>query len=122
MNDCVEQATLTKNEVTRLSVDLDPFITSIGQPLETSLLEQVHLVCPSEFTMFVSEDIVVLLTDLVTSLQDQEATIFRAVGQEVDETLYAAQTTTFRVLILVRPGSIGGKILTVGERHIDGIE
>lgn len=118
----VRSARIPQNDITRLGIDLDPFVTSVSQPLETSLLEQVDLVCPSEATFLVSENVVVLLADLVATLQDEETTILRTVGQEVDETLNATQTSTLRILILVRPGTVGGKILTVGKRYVDGIE
>jgi hypothetical protein len=118
----VRGARIPKDEITRGSVNLDPLVASVGQPLETSLLEQVHLVGPSEVAVLVSEDIVVLLADLVATLEDQKATVLGAVGQEVDEALDTAQTATLRVLILVRPCSVGGQILTVGKRDVDSIE
>jgi hypothetical protein len=118
----VRGARIPENEITGCSVDLDPLVASVGQPLKTSLLEQVHLICPSEVAVLVSEDIVVLLADLVTTLEDQKTTVLGAVGQEVDKALDTAQTATLRVLILVRPCSVGGQILTVGKRDVDSIE
>jgi hypothetical protein len=111
----VRGARVPKDEITRCSVNLDPLVASIGQPLETSLLEQVHLVGPSEVTGLVSENVVVLLADLVATLEDKKTAIVGTVGQEVDKALDAAQTAALRVLILVRPCSVGGQVLAVGE-------
>ena len=118
----VRGTAVPQNKVTRLSVDLDPFVASVSQPLKTGLLEEVHLVCPSEVAGLVPENVVVLLADLVAALQDQKTTVLGAVGQEVDKALDAAQTATLGVLILVRPCAVSRQILAVGERDVDGIE
>jgi hypothetical protein len=118
----VRGAGVPKNKITGLGVNLDPLVASVGQPLKTSLLEQVHLVCPSEVASLVSENVVVLLADLVATLQDQKTAVLGTVRHEVDKALDAAQTATLGVLILVRPCAVGRQILAVGERDIDGIE
>jgi len=97
-------------------------VASVSQPLKTGLLEEVHLVGPSEVASLVSENVVVLLADLVATLENQKTTVLGAVGQEVDKALDATQTATLRVLILVRPCTVSGQILTVGERDVDSIE
>lgn len=89
---------LTQDEVARPSIDLDPFTAPVGQPLEASVLEHVDLVGPSETAFFVAENIVVLFTKLVSSFQDEQTAIIRAVRQEIDEPLHAAKATTFRIL------------------------
>ena len=61
-----------------------------------------NLVRPPETSVLVSEGIVVLLGDFVTSLQDHQATILRSVRQEVDEALHTAEARSFGVCKLVR--------------------
>ena len=89
---------LTQDEVTRLGINLDPFTTSVGQPLEASLLEHVDLVGPSETAFFITKDFVVFGTKLVPSFQDEETAVFRAIRQEVNKALDAAKALTFWVL------------------------
>lgn len=88
---------LTQDEISGLSIDLDPFATAVGQPLETCIFVHVNLVRPSEATLFVAEDIVVLFTELVCTLHDEKTAIFATIWQKVDEALHAAQTTTLWV-------------------------
>jgi hypothetical protein len=86
----VRGARIPEDEITFLGADLDPLVTSLLQPFQTRVFEQVHLVSPSETTLFISECVVVLLADLVASLQSHKTAILGAVGHQVKEALYAA--------------------------------
>jgi hypothetical protein len=63
-----------------------------------------------------------LLAQEVSTLADNQATIVGAVGEQVHKALEAAEAGTLRVLVLVRPGLVGGEVLAVGEAVVDGVE
>ncbi|KAI6759949.1 hypothetical protein HG531_013522 [Fusarium graminearum] len=58
----------------------------------------------------------------VGALADDETAILVSVGEDVDETLQAAETRLERILILVGPGLVELHVFAVGEGSVDGVK
>jgi hypothetical protein len=46
----------------------------------------------------------------VTTAANNETTIIRSIGEQVHKALHAAETVLLGILVLVRPGLVGGNI------------
>lgn len=53
---------------------------------------------------------------------DDEAAVVGTVGEQIHEALEAAEAGFLRVLVLVSPWLVWGKVSAVGESKIDGIK
>jgi hypothetical protein len=113
---------LTQNKVTRLGVDLYPLQPTLLEPVESSLLEEVHLISPPELALLVPELVVILLRDEVSSLEDHQPSIVVPILDQVDKALHAPEPGPLRVLVLVSPRLDVGQVTPVGKRDVDSVE
>ncbi len=95
----------------------------ILEPLHSLFRVSIPLLCPGWDPLLLAAQLVVkLLAKEMRPLADNEAAVLRAIREEVDETLQAAEARALRILILMRPGIVGGEIGAVMKAVIDGIE
>lgn len=91
----------TYDQRTSRGLDLDEFHALVLKPLEPFIGERVHLIGPRPWSLLMRHRLVVLFRDQVSALGDDEATVVRAVRQEVDEALEATETWPVGVLVLL---------------------
>jgi len=82
----------------------------IGEPFHAILSVAEPFVGPGGDPRLVLHLFVELLGKLGSAFADDEATVFRAVGQEVDKALQAAEAGLERILVLVRPWNVLGDV------------
>jgi len=112
---------IPNDEITRSSLDLDPFEPLALEPLDAGLGEPVPLVGPLPNTGLLGKLLVELFTQEVSSLGHDQSAVIGTVGQEVDESLQASETRSIGVLVLMRPGSVGLEIFTAGKNRGGGL-
>ena len=83
----VRRPRVPQEEVTRLSTQLLPGAPAVGEPLHAGLSVAVPFIGPGWDLLLILHRFVELLGELGAALADNETTVFRAVGQEVDKTL-----------------------------------
>ena len=71
----------------------------VGEPLPAGLGVAVPFVGPGWDLLLVLHLFVELLRQLGATLADDQASVFRAVGKEVDEALQAAEAGLERILV-----------------------
>jgi len=76
---------IPKEEITRLSANLDPLAAMSFEPLHSGRRETVPLWCPGGNALLTTHGIVIFLTQEVSAFTDDEATVVRPIGQEIDE-------------------------------------
>lgn len=106
----VRSTRVPEQQVTRLGAELLPLAATVLQPLHAPLGEAVPLGGPGGDALLVSHVAVEFFGDEVAALTDDETTVVGAVGEQVHETLHAAEAVLLGVLVLVRPGLVGGNI------------
>lgn len=108
----VGSARVPKQEIAWLGADLLPLAAAVFEPLHASVGEAVPLWGPGGNALFVGHVAVEFFGDEVSALADDQAAVLGAVGEQVHETLHAAEAVLLGILVLMRPGLVGGKIGT----------
>ena len=78
-------ARIPQEEITRLSANLDPLAAMSFEPLHSSGREAVPFWCPGGDALLTTHGVVIFFTQEVGAFADDEATVVRPVGQEIDE-------------------------------------
>jgi len=78
-------ARVPKEEITRLSANLDPLAAMSFEPLHSGGRETVPLWCPRGDALLTTHGIVIFLTQEVGAFTNDKATVVRPIREEVDE-------------------------------------
>ena len=106
----VGSARVPDEQVAGLGTELLPLAAVVLEPLHAAVGEAVPFGGPGGDALFVGHVAVEFFGDEVAALADNEAAVVRAVGKQIHETLHAAEAVLLGVLVLVRPGLVGGDI------------
>lgn len=106
----VGSARVPDQQIARLGAELLPLAAVLLEPLHAAVGEAVPFGGPGGDALFVGHVAVEFFGDEVAALADDETAVVRAVGEQVHETLHAAEAVLLGVLVLVRPGLVGGDI------------
>jgi hypothetical protein len=82
----------------------------VCEPLHSVLGVPVPLGRPGRDTLFIGHVAVEVFREEVCAAADNETAIFGTVGEQVDETLEAAEAGLGGVLVLVGPGLVRGEV------------
>lgn len=91
-------ATVPKDHISRPTIDFYKLQTAVLEPREASVRVDVHFVGPSEATLFVAEEVVVLLADEVATFEDDQAAVVVAAWKEIDKALNTPEPRALWVL------------------------
>lgn len=106
----VGSARIPDEQVARFGAELLPLAAMVLEPLHAAVGESIPLGGPGGDALFIGHVAVEFFGDEVAALADDEAAVVGAVREQVHETLHAAETVLLGVLVLVRPGLVGGDI------------
>lgn len=106
----VRSARVPDQQVTRLGAELLPLTAVVLQPLHAAVGEAVPLGGPGGDALFVGHVAVEFFGNEVAALADDETAVVGTVGEQVYETLHAAEAMLLRALVLVWPGLVRGDI------------
>jgi hypothetical protein len=99
-----------QKKITWFGRDLLPCASTILKPLHATLRETVPFRGPGRNSLFVRHVAVEFFGEEVTTAANNETTIIRSIGEQVHKALHAAETVLLGILVLVRPGLVGGNI------------
>jgi hypothetical protein len=97
----VRRPRVPQEEVTRLSTQLLPGAAVVGEPFHAGFSVAVPFVGPGWDPLLVLHRFVELLRELGAAFADDETSVLRTVGQEVDEALEAAEARLEGILVLI---------------------
>lgn len=115
-------AAIPNQQVSWLCRHLNPLEALLFQPLHTIFGVSEPLWCPGRNAGLVFHGGMELIGEEVTTGANDQTAIVRAIGEQVDEALEAAEARLIRVLILVGPRLVGGKIGAAGEGEVESIK
>lgn len=119
----VRCSAVPEEQVARSRAHLDPLTTSVGKPLQSGGSKAIPFVSPlMNAVWLVSKFSVELFRKKMCAFADDETTTVGAVGEQVHKTLQAPEAWFVRVLVLVSPWLVWGKIGAVGKAEVDGIK
>ena len=97
----VRRPRVPQEEVTRLSAQFLPSAAVVGEPLHAGFSIAVPFVGPGWDPLLVLHRFVEFLGELRAAFADDETSVLRTVGQEVDEALEAAEARLEGILVLI---------------------
>lgn len=76
---------MPQKQISRLSTHLYPLTSLVCEPFHSGISKAIPLVCPLGNACLLGHLTVELLTQLMSTFADNQATIIRSVGKEVHE-------------------------------------
>ena len=110
----MRRARIPHDQISRIRGHLLPLAPALLEPLHPGVREAEPFRRPGWDALLVDEDLVEFLRDVVAAFANDEAAVVGAVGEEVHETLEAAEAGLEGVLVLMGPGDVGGEVGAAG--------